>query len=64
LYSKTLIGLFAPALTSYLTMLDMTTRLAGKLTPAASVGVDAKSLMLPFLNSVSTISRQFWFNPA
>jgi hypothetical protein len=36
-------------------MLEITTRLAGRLTPAAKVGVDDNSLIVPLRNSVSMI---------
>jgi len=64
LYSKILIGLFAPTLALYLLTLEITTLLAGKLTPAANVGVEDKSLIVPLRNSVSIIVLQFWFSPA
>ncbi|KAG2476269.1 MAG: hypothetical protein NPMRth3_3420002, partial [Nitrosopumilales archaeon] len=51
MYSRTLIGMFAPTLALYLAIFEITTLLAGRLTPAASVGVDDISLIVPFLNS-------------
>ena len=59
LYSKTLIGLFAPTFALYLLMFEITTLLAGRLTPAANVGVDDNNLMAPLRNSFSTISLHF-----
>jgi hypothetical protein len=46
-------GLFPPNFASYLFMLEMITRLAGRFTPAARVGVDAINFIFPFLNSDS-----------
>jgi len=40
-----------------LNTLEIITRRAGRFTPAAKVGVAVNSLILPFLNSVSTIVR-------
>ena len=57
-------GRLAPTLELYLLILDITTRLAGRLTPAANVGVAAKSLILPLLNSVSMVCLQFGLRPA
>lgn len=59
LYSKILIGLFAPTFALYLLIFEITTRLAGRLTPAANVGVDESSLIFPARNSFSTISLHF-----
>ena len=59
LYSKILIGLFAPTLALYLLIFEITTLLAGRLTPAANVGVEDNNLMVPLRNSVSIISLQF-----
>jgi len=59
-----LIGWLAPTRELYLLTLEITTLLAGRLTPAASVGVAARSLILPFLNSVSTVCLQFGLRPA
>ena len=64
LYSKMLIGLFAPTFALYLLMFEITTRLAGRLTPAAKVGVDDNSFIVPLRNSVSIICLHVWFNPA
>src|SRR5919199_1977996 len=64
LYSKTLIGIFPPQSESYLSILDKMTLVAGRLTPAARVGVAANSLITPFLNDCSTISLLDCPNPA
>ncbi len=45
-------------------MLAMTTRLAGRLTPAARVGVAVSNLITPFLNELSTISLLDGASPA
>ena len=47
-----LIGLFAPTLGLYLFTLEITTRRAGRLTPAANVGVEESSFIVPLRNSV------------
>jgi len=52
-------GLFAPTFALYLLMLDITTLLAGRLTPAANVGVDDNSLIVPLRNSYSIVSLHF-----
>ena len=55
LYSNTLIGLVVPILESYLLMFDIITRRAGRLTPAAKVGVAVNIFIRPLRNSDSII---------
>ena len=64
LYSSTLIGVLRPSDGSYRSMLDTTTRRAGRLTPAASVGVEASSLMRLARNAASTSERAACARPA
>ncbi|MBS1267916.1 MAG: hypothetical protein MAG458_00630 [Nitrosopumilus sp.] len=59
LYSKILIGLFAPTFALYLFTFEITTRLAGRFTPAARVGVEDNNLIVPLRNSFSIISLHF-----
>ena len=59
LYSKTLIGLFAPTFALYLLIFEITTLLAVRFTPAANVGVDESSLIVPLRNSFSIISLHY-----
>jgi len=51
--------MFIPTRELYLFKLEITTRLAGRLTPAPRVGVAAINFIFPFLNSDSTVSLQF-----
>ena len=64
MYSSTLMGRLPPYRTSYLLTLAITTRRAGRFTPAASVGVEETSLMACVRNPDSTASRQLWLSPA
>jgi len=62
LYSETEIG--ASPSSVYLVYLSITTALAGKLTPAASVGVAATNLIAPERKASSTSSRASLVSPA